>query len=140
MSPIPSAGDNNKPPRRTICSTYTTIENLVKIAEDRNENLGKDLFWINSPTIRGTPLLRVPNLETDNIDTPQTYESVVGIDWNSFGIKFQKGWKLKESEPTPVATQPYVVRIDMTSMYNTFCDNLRSNFVLSTNYLWNPSV
>ncbi len=142
-SPIPNSGAKITTPKRTICVSYSTQQSLVKLAEVRNENLGKDLFWIDSPTLRGVPFLYVPNLDiatANNPDTPQTYDAVVGIDWSTFGIKFQKGWKMVESEPTKVANQPYVVRVDMTSMYNTFCDNVRNNFVIATNYAWSPSV
>jgi hypothetical protein len=139
MSPVPSASDKNTPPKRTICVSYATQTGLEDLVEQRNENLGTEAFY-GGPTFKGTPLLYVPNLDSDNEDTPQSYDAVVGIDWSTFGVKILRGWDLKEDKPVKLIDQPYMVRADMTASYNTFCDNLRRCFVIGTNYAWSPSA
>jgi hypothetical protein len=138
-SPVPGDSSKNPAPQRTLGMSYATKRSIEQLAEQRNENLGKEAYY-GAPTFKGVPLLWVPNLDADNEDTPQSYDAVVGIDWSTFGIKFQKGWTLKEGKPIHLQNQPNVVRVDMDCTYNTFCDGLRSNFVIANNYLWSPSA
>jgi hypothetical protein len=138
-SPVPGSSEKNAAPQRTICVSYATQVALESLVEQRNENLGTEAFY-GGLTFKGVPLVYVPNLDSDNADTPQTYDAVVGIDWSTFGIKFQTGFDLKEDKPVKLIDQPYVVRTDMTATYNTYCDNLRRNWVIATNYAWSPSA
>jgi hypothetical protein len=119
--------------------SYATQQSLEALVEQRNENLGTEA-WYGGPTFKGVPLTYVPNLDSDNEDTPQTYDAVVGIDWSTFYVKVQRGFDLKEGDPVKLIDQPWVVRTDLDCTYNTCCDNLRRNFVIGTDYRWSPSA
>lgn len=103
-----------------------TYLGLKSIGEAQNENLGHDLDSQDGMTrFGGCPIVYTPKLDSDSTDP------VYQIDWTSFTLYVMKNFFMKEKKPRIVPQKHNVIVVDVDTMWNLGCDNLRKNAVIS---------
>lgn len=108
-----------------IFTTYRVQEPLERLAEDRNDNLGRDVAkYMNQVTIGGVPLSWVPYLETNDTDDP-----LYGINWSTFRPFAKKGAQMRRSKPKISPSQHTVRTVHIDNWSNYMCVDRRSNWV-----------
>ena len=112
-----------------IYTTYRVQEQLERLAESRNDNLGNDVAkYINTVVIGGVPVKWVPYLEANDTSDP-----LYGINWRVFRPFVKRGCNMRRSKPMPAPghTQHTVKTVHIDNWMNYICYNRRMNFVLS---------
>lgn len=119
--------DVRKGGRRAIYLPFDEERQLVKIAEGKNENLGRDLAPYDGGVVfHGIPLEVWPYLDDDS-DNPIYY-----VDWAILYFVLMSGMGLKEGKAHPIAGMSETVGVDIKIVWNTICTNRRKLGVLST--------
>jgi hypothetical protein len=109
----------------TIYTTYRVQEPLERLAESRNDNLGKDVArYMNSVTIGGVPVKWVPYLEANDTSDP-----LYGVNWKVFRPFVKKGANMRRNPPKPAARQHTVREVHIDNWMNYICYNRRMLFV-----------
>ncbi len=115
--------------KMTIYTSETGIENVEMLAEDRAENLQRDLYTMDGAmTIKGHPYRYLPKLDADT-DVPFYH-----VNHDSFYPVVLKGDWLREGKPKAMDGSPdgqhntFVVWVDCS--YNYLCIDRRSNAVI----------
>lgn len=109
----------------TIFTTYRVAEPMERLAESRNDNLGRDLArYVNIVTVAGVPVRWVPYLETNDTSDP-----LYGINWKTFRPFVKRGCHMRRSPPKQSARQHTVREVHIDNWMNYICYNRRYNFV-----------
>ena len=115
-----------------IYTDLATLEEMEKIGESQNENLGRDLApYDDSMTFRRHPIVWTPQLDPDNDNGGGgTAGDIYFINYAWFYPVFLKGEYLRESEPKLAPNQHtvFVNHIDLT--WNILCTDLRRQALL----------
>lgn len=121
--PHPELGYGND--SYNIYTTYRVQEPLERLAESRNDNLGKDLAkYMNTVTIGGVPMQWVPYLEANDTSDP-----LYGINWKVFRPFVKKGAHMRRSPPMKAAKQHTVREVHTDNWMNYACYNRRALWV-----------
>ena len=110
-----------------IYTTYRVQDPLERLAESRNDNLGRDVAkYINQVTIGGTPVKWVPYLEANDTSDP-----LYGVNWGVFRPYVKKGCNMRRSKPlmAPGYTQHTVRTVHIDNWMNYMCFNRRRLWV-----------
>jgi len=106
-------------------TTYNVQEELEKLLESRNDNLGADLAkYAGSVVIKGNPVMWVPYLQNNDSSDP-----IYGVNFRVFKYFFRKGRKMLRHPPQKAARQHTVREVHMDTWGNFVCYNRRRNFV-----------
>ena len=106
-------------------TTYNVQEELEKLLESRNDNLGADLAkYAGSVLIKGNPVVWVPYLQNNDSSDP-----IYGVNFRVFKYFFRKGRKMLRHPPQKAARQHTVREVHMDTWGNFVCYNRRRNFV-----------
>jgi hypothetical protein len=109
----------------SIFTTYRVQEPLERLAESRNDNLGRDVArYMNSVVIGGTPVKWVPYLEANDTSDP-----LYGINWKVFRPFVKKGCNMRRNPPKMAAKQHTVYEVHIDNWMNYICYNRRACFV-----------
>jgi len=119
--PIPGATTSNY----GFYTVYSLQHSLKKIARNRNDNLGFDIFTQN-PTYMGNQIEAVPYLTKNDA----TEDPFYGIDWSVLRPTFLRGEWMKEVTVMRPGKQHRVVVEFVDSTLNIECTNRRNLFVL----------
>jgi hypothetical protein len=110
-----------------IYTTYRVLEPLERLAETRNDNLGKDVArYMNQVVIGGVPIKWVPYLEANDSTDP-----LYGVQWSSLRPYFKRGANMRRTKKD-APRQRNVREVHYDSWYNYICTNRRLNWVGST--------
>lgn len=105
-------------------TTYRVIEEMERLAESRNDNLGKDLaMYLGQVTIGGVPVKWVPYLEANDTTDP-----IYGINWKTIRPFVKAGAFMKRHPPKQAPRQRNVREVHIDSWWNMICQNRRANF------------
>jgi hypothetical protein len=108
-----------------IFTTYRVQEEMERLAETRNDNLGKDLAkYLNTVTVGGVPVKWVPYLEANDTSDP-----IYGVNWRTFRPFVKKGANMRRNPPKEAARQHTVREVHIDNWMNYICVNRRLNFV-----------
>ncbi len=128
MAPVPHRETGFNDSGSQIYTTYDVQEQLERLAESRNENLGADLArYINNTLVGGVPVKWVPYLQANDSTGP-----LYGIQWKSFKPYVKKGCDMLRHPPKEAARQHTVREVHIDHAMNYACYNLRLNWVGST--------
>jgi hypothetical protein len=123
-SPVDIA-EYRKGSRYRLHVNEATISNMEDVAEQQNENLGRDLApYDGSVVFNRNPIRYIPQLDGD------TSNPIYMIDHESFHPVVLKGDYLYEHPPTRGANQPNTWYIVVDLSYNFICIDRRRNAVL----------
>lgn len=111
----------------SYCTTFATLDNLKKLLEGRNDNLGFDLSMPSNPKYMGNPFIAVAYLDENDSSDP-----VYGINWNTMKPCFKSGWDMKRCPPKEAPNQHGVYTVHIDTWEQIACFNRRENFVGST--------
>ncbi len=102
---------------------YDIVEELERLLEAQNENLGNDVASKDGKTLlRGVPIQYVPFLE-NNYSTEQP---LIGIDWGVMKPRFLRGWFMREHRAKISPTQRNVSVIHQDTWMQYICYNRRN--------------
>lgn len=103
-----------------IYTVYDVREPLERLAESRNDNLGRDVArYINEVTVAGIPLQAVPYLDANDSSDP-----LYGINWKVFRPYVKKGKNMRRTmKPAPL--QRNVRQVHYDTAMNYVCYNRR---------------
>lgn len=106
-------------------TTYNVLEDLEKLLEGRNDNLGVDLAkYAGSVVLKGNPVTWVPYLQNNDSSNP-----IYGVNWRVFQYFFRKGKHMLRHSPQKAARQHTVREVHMDNWGNFVCYNRRRLFV-----------
>jgi hypothetical protein len=128
FNPIPKVGGiPDSKPNWTLQTTWAAYEACQELAEQRNDNLGKELgFMGGNVTIMGVPLVWVDALDggrgLSGASSQPAYDStspIYGIDWSQFKWVFLKGKNAIRTGPEKVsgAHNQRIVFVDNTGQF-----------------------
>jgi hypothetical protein len=107
-----------------IYTTYRVQEPMERLAESRNDNLGKDLAkYLNAVTVGGVPVKAVHYLEANDTSDP-----VYGVNFAKFRPFVKKGMP-RRNEPKQSPTQHTVWTVHIDNWMNYICYNRRMQWV-----------
>lgn len=128
QSPVPYPELGHGKSDYMIFTTYDVQEPLERLAETRNDNLGKDVArYIDSVTVGGVPLKWVPYLQANDSTGP-----VYGINFRYLRPYCKTGATMRRSKPMPKAGQNTVRVVHIDNWMNYICENRRAQWVGST--------
>jgi hypothetical protein len=108
-----------------IFTTYRVVEPCERLAETRNDNLGKDLAkYLNQVTIGGVPMKWVPYLEANDTSDP-----LYGVNWEVLRPYVKKGANMRRSGPLQSPKQHTVREVHYDNWMNWVCVNRRRLWV-----------
>lgn len=108
-----------------IFTTYRVVEPLERLAETRNDNLGKDLAkYVGQVTIGGVPMKMVHYLENNDTSDP-----LYGVNWKYFRPYVKRGCDMRKTGPERVAGQHTVYAVFFDTWMNYICVNRRAQWV-----------
>ena len=106
-------------------TTYDVLEEVEKILEGRNDNLGVDLAkYAGSAVFKGNPIIWVPYLQANDSSKP-----IYGVNFNVFKFFYKKGVDMLVHKPQQASNQHTVRTVHMDSWGNFVCYNRRKLFV-----------
>ena len=109
----------------TIYTTYRIHEQLERLAEIRNDNLGPDLAkFIGSVVIGGTPVKHSFWLEYNDTSDP-----LYGVNWAVFRPYVKKGANMRRNPPKEAARQHTVREVHIDNWMQYICLNRRRCWV-----------
>lgn len=112
----------------TIYTVWSVTDELERVAESRNDNLGSDVArYLNRVTVGGVPFKAVPYL-TQNDSTNPLY----GINWDSWRPFLKRGCDRRRTGPLKTPGQHTVRDVFIDTWMNYMCIDRRRNFVGST--------
>jgi hypothetical protein len=121
VAPVPHPELGYGKANHNIYTTYRVQEPLERLAETRNDNLGKDLAkYINTVTIGGVPVKWVHYLEENDTSDP-----LYGINWKAFRPFVKSGANMRRNPPKPAARQHTVREVHIDNWMNYCCYNRR---------------
>jgi len=127
VSPIKYPTMDRGRARCELFTNYNVLQQLERIGENQNENLGRDIASMDGMIMfRRCPVRWVPQLDSDASDP------IYGIDWSTFAPVFLRGEYLNESNPKALDLQHTTIAVHVDMTWNTRCHNRRRNWVLST--------
>lgn len=108
-------------------TTETVVDQLERIAEQRNDNLGKDVaLYMNEVMIGGCPISWVPYLDANDTSAP-----VYGVNWSKFRPHVKKGWDMTRQGPKVAPLQHDTRTVHIDHWMNYVCTDRRAQWVLS---------
>lgn len=111
--------------RRKVYCPFLIRRGLEKVADARNENLGRDLAS-GEVMFKRNPIIAWPMLDDDSDDP------VYMIDWQVFDFVQGRGMEgPSESETHVIAGMSQCVGYEITAVWQTLCVNRRKNAVLT---------
>lgn len=123
--PYPRPDGNPTTNRRGLFTTYAVINNLRKILNARNDNLGPELAVnMDSVTLRGNKFNAVPYLDANDSTNP-----IYGVDWETFAYYVKSGLDMVRSKPMPLPNQHRGRAIHFDHSCQYVCTNRCRNFV-----------
>jgi hypothetical protein len=131
--------------KRGIYTTWQGRERLEEIAEQQNDNLGRDVTAMAGKVrVHGIAVNWVPKLEqltgtgtfsnanyTSTGALPVGVQPYYGINWSDFKPVFMSGDYMRESGPKEAPNQHNLMRTFIDFSLNTICHNRRSNWILT---------
>lgn len=125
MAPVPHPELGYSKVDYAIYTTYRVQEPLERLAESRNENLGRDVArYINQVTIGGTPVKWVPFLEANDTSDP-----LYGVNWKYFRPFVKSGASMRRNPPKQAARQHTVREVHIDNWMNYIAVRRRGMFV-----------
>lgn len=126
--PVPHPELGYGPSERQIYTTYDVQEQLERMAENRNQNLGSDVArYMNAVTVGGVPVNTVFWLESNDSTDP-----IYGLNFKYLRPYVKKGCDMRRS-PLTVAPKQHTVRtVFIDTWRNYVCVNRRTQWVGST--------
>lgn len=125
MAPVPHPELGYGKSDYFIFTTYRVQEPMERLAESRNDNLGKDLaVYQNTVTIGGTPVKWVPFLEANDTSDP-----LYGVNWRVFRPYVKRGLNMRRGKPERAAKQHTVREVHYDNAMNYICYNRRMTWV-----------
>jgi hypothetical protein len=125
QAPVPHPETGFGESKYKMYTTYRVTEPLERLAESRNDNLGKDVAkYMNQVTIGGVALQYVPYLEENDSSDP-----IYGINWKVFRPYSKKGANMRRSAPKQAPNQRNVRQVHIDNFMNFCCLNRRLCFV-----------
>ena len=132
-SPVGGYDEHSKEPNLRVYTDETMCGYMEDFAEDRNENLGKDLAAMNAGgndlknvdgdiMFKRHSIIHVPYLTENTTNHP-----IYMIDHGTFMPVVLKGDNMRESEPIRSSDQHDVYNIFVDHTYNFVCVNRRRN-------------
>jgi len=117
---------------------YAPLDEIIEmetLAENQNENLGRDLAAMDGTiTFRRNPIVWIETLDSDS-DAP-----IYLLDWSKFYPVFLKGDYLRESPPKESPSQHNVYHCHLDLTWNILCTDRRAQACLSTGRTTNGSA
>lgn len=111
-----------------IYTTYRVSEPLERLAETRNDNLGRDVAkYMNQVLIGGVPVKWVPYLEANDTTDP-----LYGVNWKCLRPFVKKGANMRRNPPKQGARQHTVREVHIDNWMNYIVYNRRATWVGST--------
>lgn len=108
-----------------IFTTYRVVEPMERLAESRNDNLGKDLAkYVGMVTIGGVPNKAVPYLEENDSSDP-----LYGVNFKYFRPCVKTGWDMRRRKPKEAPKQNNVFDVFIDHAMNYYCYNRRAQWV-----------
>ena len=108
-----------------IYTTYTVQEQMERLAESRNDNLGKDLAkYMNTVTVGGVPVKWVPYLNSNDSSNP-----LYGVNWKVFRPFVKTGANMRRNPPKQAPMQHTVRNVHVDNWMNYVCYDLRKTWV-----------
>ena len=109
-------------PKHCAYTTLNVVEELEELAEDRNDNLGKDVArYMDEVTVGGVPYKHVFHLTETAVNDP-----VYGMNWQKIRPVVKRGCFEKRHKPERSAKQHTVREVHMDSFWNLICKDRRS--------------
>ena len=126
-SPIKGKFTENRrgPDKYKYYMPYLVLQDLVSVAEQRNENLGFDLGG-PVPLFHRNPMIAVSKLDSD------TDKPVYAVNWAQLYIVLLSGMGLTEGKMKPIAGLTDTAGVTIKLVWNTKCVNRRRMAVYST--------
>jgi hypothetical protein len=108
-----------------IFTTYTVVEQMERLAESRNDNLGKDLAkYMNMVTVGGVGVKAVPYLEANDSSQP-----LYGVNWKYFRPYVKSGLDMRRRKPKEAPNQHMVYNVFIDHAMQYICYNRRCQWV-----------
>ena len=108
-------------------TTEPVIDEMERMAEGRNDNLGTDLArYMNQVVVNGVPITEVPWLTANDASDP-----VYGINFGYLRPYGRKGRYMRRTKPMPAPRQPTVRDVFLHSWMNWCCFDRRRQWVIS---------
>ena len=107
-------------------TTYSVIEDMEKLLESRNDNLGVDLAkYAGSVVVKGNPVIWVPYLDSNDSSNP-----IYGVNHKVLQYHYKTGKDMLWHPPQKAARQHTTREVHMDSWGQFICLNRRRLFVL----------
>jgi len=122
-SPVRVSGMKSEKITRRIWCGENVIENIDKLAQANNDNLGTDLgtYGDDGVTFKRTPFTYVPQMDVDF-----DQDDIFMLDTNSFGIKILGDGNMKETGPKDVKGRHNSRAVYYDYSWNMSCNNRRN--------------
>jgi hypothetical protein len=122
--------------RRMILTTEGVLEQLERVGESQNENLGRDLASMDGNILfKKTPIMWCPQFDDEGFDYSNTHASelkspIAMVDLDSFFVFVSSSDNFHKTEQKdPKCHNQYNEFFDLS--LNTFCNNRRANAILT---------
>lgn len=110
---------------KEIFTTEAVVDDLERLAEDRNDNLGKDVVrYMNQVTIAGLPVTHVFWLTSNDSSDP-----LYGINWSKLRPYGKRNRFMRRSKPIPAPRQHTVRDVFLDTWKNYGCVDRRCQWV-----------
>jgi hypothetical protein len=107
-------------------TTYSVVEDMEKLLESRNDNLGVDLAkYAGSVVVKGNPVVWVPYLDSNDSSNP-----IYGVNHKVLQYHYKTGKDMVWHPPQKAARQHTTREVHMDSWGQFICLNRRRLFVL----------
>ena len=107
-------------------TTYSVVEDMEKLLESRNDNLGVDLAkYAGSVVVKGNPVIWVPYLDSNDSSNP-----IYGVNHKVLQYHYKTGKDMLWHPPQKAARQHTTREVHMDSWGQFICLNRRRLFVL----------
>lgn len=113
-----------------LYTVYETIRNLRRLLQASNDRFGDDVAkYMNTVTVRGTPLEWVPALDNSTSDALDTNNPLYGINWETMSYFFKEG-EAMQRQPMKQSAHAHRVKERFLDNAGNICNyDRRRNFV-----------
>lgn len=133
-APAPNSKADTGPPNFQMYTRYDVLAALKFLQEQRNDNLGRDVGWMDGElVIKKVMLTDVPALDGGDDGTGPAIDAtypVYGINWRYMKFVFLRGRNQVRTPPTAVAGAHTVRMVNVDNWAQYKCRNRRAHFVI----------